>query len=159
MSSYQYRKFHCGDKTVVRSSYLHNGISYTGKVTSIYWIKAQVLKCACFIFIKKSVQFSVIVYSYDVLNRHHSLLPHRHLRQSRNRLCANGVILKDMGNFIDSKPQHNTGAHNLHGPCDVLHRNASHLFTNTVAFIYGYPLQTWDAHHTVLGLWWGFLYQ
>ena len=38
MSSYQYRKSHCGDKTVVRSSYLHNGISYTGKMTSIYWI-------------------------------------------------------------------------------------------------------------------------
>ena len=37
MSSYQYRKSHCGDKTVVRSSYLHNGISYTGKTTSLYW--------------------------------------------------------------------------------------------------------------------------
>ena len=36
--SYQYRKSHCGDKTVVRSSYLHNGISYTGKMTSFYWI-------------------------------------------------------------------------------------------------------------------------
>ena len=32
MPSYQYRKCHCGDKTVVRSSYLHNGISYTGKM-------------------------------------------------------------------------------------------------------------------------------
>ena len=32
MSSYQYRKYHCGDKTVVRSSYLHNGISYSTKV-------------------------------------------------------------------------------------------------------------------------------
>ena len=40
MSSYQHRKSHCGDKTVVRSSYLHNGISYTGK-TSFYWIGAQ----------------------------------------------------------------------------------------------------------------------
>ena len=40
MSSYQYRKSHCGDKTVVRSSYLHNGISYTGKMTSLYWIGA-----------------------------------------------------------------------------------------------------------------------
>ena len=37
MSSYQYRKFYCGDKTIVRSSYLHNGISYTGKMTSLYW--------------------------------------------------------------------------------------------------------------------------
>ena len=34
----QYRKSHCGDKTVVRSSYVHNGISYTGKMTSLYWI-------------------------------------------------------------------------------------------------------------------------
>ena len=41
MSSYQYRKSHCGDKTVVRSSHLHNGISYTGKMTSLYWIRAQ----------------------------------------------------------------------------------------------------------------------
>ena len=41
MSSYQYRKSHCGDKTVVRSSNLHNGISYTGKMTSLYWIRAQ----------------------------------------------------------------------------------------------------------------------
>ena len=37
MASHQYRKFHCGDKTVVRSSYLHNGISYAGKMTSLYW--------------------------------------------------------------------------------------------------------------------------
>ena len=40
ISSYQYRKSHCGDKTVVRSSYLHNGISCTGKTTSLYWIGA-----------------------------------------------------------------------------------------------------------------------
>ena len=42
MSSYQYRKSHCGDKTVVRSSYLHNGIFYTGKITSLYWNKTLV---------------------------------------------------------------------------------------------------------------------
>ena len=38
MSSYQDRKSHCGDKTVVRSSYLHNAISYTGEISSFYWI-------------------------------------------------------------------------------------------------------------------------
>ena len=43
MSSYQYRKSHCGDKTVVRSSYFHNGISYTGKMSSLYWIGAQLV--------------------------------------------------------------------------------------------------------------------
>ena len=41
MTSYQYRKSHCGDKRVLRPSYLHNGISYSGKMTSLYWIKAQ----------------------------------------------------------------------------------------------------------------------
>ena len=45
MSSYRYRKSHCGDKTVVRSSYLHNGISYTGKMTSLYWFSP--LKSTC----------------------------------------------------------------------------------------------------------------
>ena len=42
MLSYQYRKSHCGDKTILRPSYLHNGISYTGKKTSLYWIRAKV---------------------------------------------------------------------------------------------------------------------
>ena len=40
MSSYRYRKSHCGDKTVVRLFYLHIGISYTGKATCLYWIGA-----------------------------------------------------------------------------------------------------------------------
>ena len=39
MLSYQYRKSHCGDNTVASSSYLHNGISYTGKMTSLYWFR------------------------------------------------------------------------------------------------------------------------
>ena len=43
ISSYQYRKSHCGDKTVVRPSYLHNGISYTGKMVSLYWISPLLL--------------------------------------------------------------------------------------------------------------------
>ena len=43
MSSYQYRKPHCGDKTILRPSYFHNGISYTGEVTSLYWIRGLVL--------------------------------------------------------------------------------------------------------------------
>ena len=40
MPSYQYRKYHCGDKTILWPSYLHNGISYTGKTTPLYWIGA-----------------------------------------------------------------------------------------------------------------------
>ena len=41
MLSYQYRKSHCGDKAIVRSSYLHSGIFYTGKTTFLHWIEAQ----------------------------------------------------------------------------------------------------------------------
>ena len=33
--SYQYWKSQCGDKTVIRSSYLHNGSSYTDKAAHI----------------------------------------------------------------------------------------------------------------------------
>ena len=44
MTSYQYRKSHSGDETILRPSYLHNGISYTGKMTSLYWIRAQAIK-------------------------------------------------------------------------------------------------------------------
>ena len=44
MTSYQYRKSHCGDKTILRPSYLHNGISYTGNMTSLYWIRVLNLK-------------------------------------------------------------------------------------------------------------------
>ena len=42
MPSSQYRNANGGDKTVLRPSYLHNGISYTGKTTSWYWIIAKV---------------------------------------------------------------------------------------------------------------------
>ena len=41
MTSYQYRKFHCGDKMILRPSFLHNAISYTDKMSSLYWIRAQ----------------------------------------------------------------------------------------------------------------------
>ena len=41
VTSYQYRKSHSGDRTVLRQSYLHNGISCSGKMTSLYWIGVQ----------------------------------------------------------------------------------------------------------------------
>ena len=40
-TAYQYKKSHYGDKIVIRSSYFHNGISYTGKISSLYWIRVQ----------------------------------------------------------------------------------------------------------------------
>ena len=41
--SYQYRKSHCGGKTILRPFYLDSGISYTGKMASLYWLKAEIL--------------------------------------------------------------------------------------------------------------------
>ena len=38
----QYKNSHCGDKTVIRLSYIHHGNSYIGKTTSLYWISPQV---------------------------------------------------------------------------------------------------------------------
>ena len=43
MSSSQYRKSHCRDKTILRPSYLHNGISYTGKLASLCWIRSLIV--------------------------------------------------------------------------------------------------------------------
>ena len=60
MTSYQYRKFHCEDQTILQPSYLHNGIPYTGKMTSWYWTRAQwsllllPLVKACHLFSMKS---------------------------------------------------------------------------------------------------------
>ena len=34
---FRHKDFHCKDKMVVRSSYLYNGNSYTGKTASLYW--------------------------------------------------------------------------------------------------------------------------
>ena len=56
MSSYQYKKSHCGDKMILRPSYLHNGISYTGKMISIYWIRAQMQEALSFWLVCLSIQ-------------------------------------------------------------------------------------------------------
>ena len=40
MPCHQYRKFHCRGKIVLQLSSLHNGISYTGKMTYFYWLRA-----------------------------------------------------------------------------------------------------------------------
>ena len=54
MPSCQYSKFHCGDKTILRPSYLHNGISYTGKMTFLYWTRALAL-IYCNAYIRKGI--------------------------------------------------------------------------------------------------------
>ena len=41
MLSYWCRNSHCGDKPILQLSYLHYGISYTSKMASLDWIRAQ----------------------------------------------------------------------------------------------------------------------
>ena len=60
MTSYQYRKSHCGDKTILRPSYLHNEISYTGKTTSLYWIGALLTAMLLYLFRASAVTLSPI---------------------------------------------------------------------------------------------------
>ena len=53
MTSYQFRKSHCGDKTILRPSYLHNGISYThgwGTTQRREWILDELRNRFCTIF-------------------------------------------------------------------------------------------------------------
>ena len=66
-SSYQYRKSHCGDKTVVRSSYLHNGISYSGKMTSLYWFGPQNSWCHPTWYLTQSPMMSQVIVSWYVI--------------------------------------------------------------------------------------------
>ena len=61
MSSYQYRKSHCGCKTILWPSYLHNDISYTGKTTSLYWIRDQVLLVTA---LWPTLQWSTVIARY-----------------------------------------------------------------------------------------------
>ena len=69
MSSYQYRKSHCRDKTVVRSSYLHNGISYTGKMSSLYWIRSLIRRWQYEnVLVRLTVDINTVLYfvSFDI---------------------------------------------------------------------------------------------
>ena len=43
MSSYQYRKSHCGDKTILRRLISTMGFPIAGKMISLYWIRPQVV--------------------------------------------------------------------------------------------------------------------
>ena len=79
MPSYQYRKSHYGDKRIVRSSYLHNGISYTGKMTSLYWIKALGVISMIVSFVNKQFNRNQIIIAFSwghkqSVNLGHSLL-------------------------------------------------------------------------------------
>ena len=59
MSYYLYRKSNCGDKTATRSSHLHNGKTYTGETTSLYWIRALSFRVVCIKTPRHGISFCI----------------------------------------------------------------------------------------------------
>ena len=103
MSSYRHRKSHCGDKMILRPSYLHNGISYTDKMISLYWIRALVSQAG----ISNCIPQNTVGYNYlslpkipvsgtKVLNISvHSYRMHASLKLSHISIIASPIT----GNF------------------------------------------------------------
>ena len=71
MRSCQYGICHCGDKTILKYFYRHNGISYTGRITYIYWINPYNRQSQ-----RKMFHFNLfsMVSPYRVIDFAHSLL-------------------------------------------------------------------------------------
>ena len=98
MLSYQYRKSHCGNKTVERSSHLHNEISYTGEMSSLYWIGA--LNWACHLVVIAGA--NTVWCLYNVVN----FLTNIHKRHSIAHLLGRGKgCLLWIQHLIDILPQ------------------------------------------------------
>ena len=95
MTSYQYRKSHCGDKTVVRSSYLHNEISYTGnfEMTYLYWIRAQVVFAVSVVFWPSSQSMFYLSLNYILVNEGRNNITMRHLKSLATWLIGQHVVI------------------------------------------------------------------
>ena len=65
MTSYPYRKSHCGDKTIIRWSYLHNGIPYIGKMTYLYSTSSLI----CFLHLLWFLLCVILCYTGQCYNR------------------------------------------------------------------------------------------
>ena len=66
MPSYQYRKSHCGDETILRPSYLHSGISCISKTTFLYWIGPQLAYIVVFM--------CLLPIAWTILQRYHTTI-------------------------------------------------------------------------------------
>ena len=59
-STYQYRKSHCQDKIVIRSSHVHNGISYTSEMATLFWISPLEVSHYIYTYVYDELKFRVI---------------------------------------------------------------------------------------------------
>ena len=104
MTSYQYRKSHCGDKTIWRPSYLHNGISYSGKMTSLYWIRAQTVML---IYVRHRIGPQVIAEVHDSpgnqsSKKHEDIWP---LKSAKVLFCSHHLDILRWTNMTKYSPQ------------------------------------------------------
>ena len=92
--SYYYRKSHCGDEMVVRPSYVHNQISYTGKMASLYWTTPRVAVPA---HLSLSDMFALFVkynfYKHSSTTHFSSLQWHKCVQHMRTLYCRVMIIM------------------------------------------------------------------
>ena len=109
--SYQYRKYHSGDKTILWLSYLHNGISHSGK-TSLYCIMTLVL-ILLVILVLTNIVLTMIYLHFDGLKQERHNSTANALESSLS--CTNPSISRPLWTH-DSNQTFSTGitGHNLH---------------------------------------------
>ena len=64
--SYQYKKSHCGDKTVLISTYLHIGIFHSDKLVYWYWIIPCVFCCCCRVLLLLVLFFFSVLFCFQL---------------------------------------------------------------------------------------------
>ena len=104
MSPYQYRKSHCGDKTVVRSSYLHNGISYTVR---------------CHLYIESGPWWPFLGYYLGVLSISQFTTVHLKIRYTQMKYMGNWSSNSYHMTFPAGVGWFNTDSHSLVTVCPI----------------------------------------
>ena len=80
MPSYQYRKSHCGDKTILRASHLHNGISYIDKIFILNRgpvARASTTTMLATLWLQCSISILYSIHHYHMTQISHLQLSHR----------------------------------------------------------------------------------
>ena len=109
MSSYQCRVSHFGDKTMLWLSYFQNGISYNGKMTSLYWIRALVWNyCTGHRFLLQSPTPDQCVLNY---NRHCKACTHIMATSNDRHGVSNYCSIEYLFNHLFRQQRNIKGLH------------------------------------------------
>ena len=107
---HHYRKPHCGDKAVVRSSYLHNGISYTDKMTSLYQTNPLVDSCQSPLLftleIKTNINYPWKTTQYNALKYYKSYINKKPQLHQQHRIRTITGIFRWFSKWYSRKSSH-----------------------------------------------------